>query len=252
MESTRFLQLMSADFDRFREVAAKDLSAPVPSCPGWLVADLVRHVGAVYLHKVEAMRQAGAPEPWPPPGLESAEPLTLLDDAWARLCAEFAGRSPVESTYTWYEPDQTVGFWARRMAQETVIHRIDAELALCSPAQPVPADLALDGVDEVLVVFLAYATGRWCDDFGADLAGADGRPVLLASGGSGWLVSPGAAGVSVEAGVGAGPVPAAATIRAEPEALLRWLWGRGGDSVTVEGDVDLVARLRRLLVTATQ
>jgi hypothetical protein len=76
--------------------------------------------------------------------------------------------------------------------------------------------------------------------------------VLVSTGGAGWLVRAGAEGVSVEAGVGSGSVPAAATIRAEPEAMLRWLWGRGGNGVAVEGDAELVARLRRLLVTATQ
>jgi uncharacterized protein (TIGR03083 family) len=252
MESTRLLRFMSADFERLREVAAKDLSAPVPSCPGWLVADLVRHLGFVYLHKVEAMRQGRAPEPWPPEGVEAAEPLAVLDDAWARLAAEFGNREPAASTYTWYEPDQTVGFWVRRMAQETVIHRIDAELALAGAVAPVPAELALDGVDEVLVVFLAYATGLWCEDFGDDLASADPRPVLVSTGGSGWLVRAGADGVSVEAGVGSGPVPAAATIRAEPESMLRWLWGRGGEGVAIEGAAELVTQLRRLLVTATQ
>jgi hypothetical protein len=184
--------------------------------------------------------------------VEGAEPLAVLDDAWSRLAAELGSREPSAPTYTWYEPDQTVGFWARRMAQETVIHRIDTELALASAVASVPGELALDGVDEVLVVFLAYATRRWCEDFGDDLAGADGRPVLVSTGGSGWLVRAGADGVSVEAGVGSGPVPAAATVRAEPESMLRWLWGRGGSGVAVEGDTDLVARLRRLLVIATQ
>jgi hypothetical protein len=47
-------------------------------------------------------------------------------------------------------------------------------------------------------------------------------------------------------------VPAAATIRAEPATMLRWLWGRGDDGVAVEGDAELVAQLRRLLVIATQ
>lgn len=244
------LRFMSADFERLREVAGKDLGVSVPSCPGWLVADLVRHVAVVYLHKVEVMRQGRVPEPWPPDGVEGAEPLPLLDDAWARLWAEFAGREATTPTYTWYEPDQTVGFWLRRMAQETVIHRIDAELALGSAVQAIPAELALDGVDEVLVVFLAYASALWCEDFGDDLARADGRPVLVSTGGAGWLVRAGADGVSVEPG--AGPVPAAATIRAEPDAMLRWLWGRGGNGVAIEGDTELVARLRRLLVIATQ
>ena len=69
------------------------------------------------------------------------------------------------------------------MAQETVIHRIDAELALGSTVAPVPADLAVDGIDEVLVVFLAYASALWCEDFGDDLAEADERPVLVSTGG---------------------------------------------------------------------
>ena len=202
MEWKRFLDCLSADFMRLREVAAKDLTAPVPSCPGWSVEDLVRHVGFVYLHKVECMRQGRAPEPWPPEEAESVEPLAVLDDAWHRLRARLLATPPWSPTYTWYEPDQTVGFWVRRMAQETVIHRIDAELALATAVQPVPDDLAVDGVDEVLVVFLEYASKLWCDDFGADLAGADGRPVLVAAGDAGWLVRATPDGVSVEAGVG--------------------------------------------------
>ena len=54
MENERFREYLSADFARMRAVAAgADLSATVPSCPEWTLADLLRHVGAVYLHKVE-------------------------------------------------------------------------------------------------------------------------------------------------------------------------------------------------------
>ena len=45
---------------------------------------------------------------------------------------------------------------------------------------------------------------------------------------------------------------AAATISGSPEALLRWLWSRGDDGVTAEGDAALVSQLRKLLVIATQ
>jgi len=38
-------------------------AAPVPSCPGWSVADLTRHVGEVYLHKTLAMREGAEPDP---------------------------------------------------------------------------------------------------------------------------------------------------------------------------------------------
>jgi uncharacterized protein (TIGR03083 family) len=263
MEWSRFIDCLTADAERFRDVAAKDLDAPVPSCPGWSVADLVRHVAVVYLHKIECMRQGKAPEPWPPDDAATAEPMALLGDAWPRLREQFVARAPESTTYTWYEPDQTTRFWVRRMAQETVIHRIDAELALRTAVQPVPDDLAVDGIDEVLTVFLGYQSQTWCDDFGPDLAQADNRPVLISAGGEGWLVRAAPGGVSIEAGVGSGPVAADAAVRGEPGAMLRWLWGRGrgnsgfvaegGDlDVTVEGDAELVGRLRRLLVTATQ
>ena len=61
------------------------------------------------------------------------------------LRAEFRAREPGAPAPTWFGPDQTVGFWIRRMAQETVIHRIDAELAAGLPVTPVPGDLAADG-----------------------------------------------------------------------------------------------------------
>jgi hypothetical protein len=256
---------MSADYSRLRDIAAIDLDAPVPSCPGWTVADLVRHVAEVYLHKVEAMRQQQVPQPWPPPEIEHAEPVPLLERAWAALSSEFAERAPEGPAYSWYEPDQTVGFWMRRMAQETVIHRIDAELARLAvePARAdgvarVADDLAVDGIDEVLVVFLSYASTRWPEDFGDDLAQADKRPILISSGGVAWVVLAGPDGVRVgRADPVAGAPPAGAetpdaTVRGAPEAMLRWLWARGGEGVSIDGDQDLVAGLRRLLVIATQ
>ena len=159
MEYPRLLACLDADYTRLRQVAARELTAPVPSCPGWSVDDLVQHVGLVYLHKVSAMRQGKFPRPWPP---EVTGPsLDLLDREYAQLTAEFAARKPDEETITWYDPEQTVGFWIRRMAQETVIHRVDAELALGEQLAEIPDDLALDGIDEVLERFLAFESVEW-------------------------------------------------------------------------------------------
>src|SRR4051812_23480836 len=37
------------EIERFIEVTAEaDLATPVPACPGWTVADLVRHLGGVH------------------------------------------------------------------------------------------------------------------------------------------------------------------------------------------------------------
>jgi uncharacterized protein (TIGR03083 family) len=252
MTPERFLDCLTLDYARLRDIAPKDLDAAVPSCPGWNVTDLVRHVAEVYLHKVESMRQQRQPDPWPLPEFADAEAVSLLDRGWAELTAEFDQRSPDSSAHTWYEPDQTVGFWIRRMAQETVIHRIDAELALNSDVQPVPQDLAVDGVEEVLTVFLGYGSKRWSEYFGDDLAKADSRPVLVSCGGSAWELRAAPEGVDVEPGAPSDAGGAAAAVQGEPAQMLRWLWGRGGDDMAISGDAELVAQLRRLLVTATQ
>jgi uncharacterized protein (TIGR03083 family) len=243
-----FLRCLQADFTALR-AAAVDLSAPVPSCPGWTVDDLVSHVAHVYLHKAETMRRGELPKPWPPePTGETS--LALLDRSYAELVAEFADRPDGQACPTWYEPDQTVGFWVRRMAQETVIHRVDAELAAGLPVSPIPAELADDGIAEVLEVFLSYATRQWPEDFG-DLLRANGnRAVLVGAGGARWLVRLDHGSVEIAPDTAG---QAVAQVSGAPHAVLLWLWRRVGDSaVRVEGDAAAVSRLRALLEAATQ
>jgi uncharacterized protein (TIGR03083 family) len=253
MEHSRFLDCLAADYARLRTVAPTDLSAAVPTCPGWTVGDLTRHVGQVYLHKTLAMRQGAEPDQWPPKGLADEEPLALLDRTYAGLLEEFAARKPEDPAGTWYTPDQTVGFWIRRMAQETVIHRIDAELATGQPVAPVPADLAIDGIDELLKVFVAYSVVAWSDYFTDVLAGWPGRTYALRTDDAAWRVRTGPGLFAVEDGAGEA---ADVTVSGPPAALLRWAWNREGtgepSGVTVEGAPEAVEELRRCIVTATQ
>jgi uncharacterized protein (TIGR03083 family) len=251
MESARLREYLAADFARLRAVVTTtDLTAAVPSCPGWTLADLARHVGAVYLHKVECMRQGTHPESWPPPGVIEEEPVALLDRSYAALTAEFASRAPQDRAFTWYGPDQTVGFWIRRMAQETVIHRADAELAAGTDITDIPDDLALDGIDEFLVAFVEYGSRTWPDEYGEVLATADGRSVRLETSGASWLVQPTPEEVYVRAG---DMDSASAVVGGKPPALLLWLWNRAGDdAVTASGDADLVAYLRKMFAAGAQ
>ncbi|HEX8968702.1 MAG TPA: maleylpyruvate isomerase family mycothiol-dependent enzyme [Chloroflexota bacterium] len=254
MEFSRFLECLATDFERLRAVAPLDQTAAVPSCPGWTVADLTRHVGEVYLHKTLAMREGIEPSPWPPKELADEEPLALLDRAYAGLRDEFAAHTPADPAGSWYTPDQTVGFWIRRMAQETVIHRIDAELGTRQPVATVPADLAVDGIDELLKVFVAYSVARWSNYFTDILAGSPGRTYAIRTSGAMWRVRTGPDLFTVEDG--AGDQAADVTVTGPPEALQRWLWNREGadepSGVSVEGAPEAVAELRRCIVTATQ
>jgi hypothetical protein len=170
-----------------------------PACGGWSrwrstrTRDLTRHVAEVYLHKAECIRLTAFPEEWPP-GVLDPDPVTSLDRTYAVLTGQFSAHSTTDPAATWYEPDQTVAFWIRRMAQETVIHRIDAELAAGRPVSPVPDDLAVDGIDEVLKLFVGYGSTLWLDDFGPLLDAPDQRPVSVSTSHRTWTVAAAAGG----------------------------------------------------------
>jgi uncharacterized protein (TIGR03083 family) len=255
MERERYLGYLAADQARLRSLAARDLISAVPTCPGWTMADLVRHVAGVYLHKVECMRRGEFPQSWPPAGIDDEEPVALLDRAYAELRDEFDTRSPSDPTPTFFGPDQTVAFWIRRRAQESVVHRVDAELAVGGPVGPIPDALAVDGVDEVLRVFLAYSSREWPEHFAEALAGSDGRTVRVDAGERSWLVRLDPAVVRVDDAFGGTDAlgGADATVTGRPSDVLLWLWRRTGDTtIMAGGDPAVVSRLRQVLREGTQ
>jgi hypothetical protein len=230
------------------------------------VADLTRHVGQVYLHKVECVRDGGLREmDWPPAGLKDEEPVALLDRAYAELVTELTTRDPAAPGGTWYPPDPTVGFWFRRMAQESVIHRIDAELGTGAAIAPVPDDLAADGVDELLKVFVGYCVDAWGEDFTDALAGSPERTYKIQTTATAdrpsvtWFVRTSPGHFAVEGGPGETladePVPDV-TVSGTPADLLRWSWNRetpGEPSrVKVDGSQEALAEFGRCVVIATQ
>jgi uncharacterized protein (TIGR03083 family) len=140
-------------------VAAGPVSAPVPTCDGWTVADLVSHVGGFcgfWSHVLcEGSGRPKTPFPDPPNGDALAGWIAALTDTLAEL---LAATPPDTEVWTWFEPDRTAGFVARRCAHELAVHRYDAQSARGNTG-PIAAELAVDGVDEILDV-LVTARGR--------------------------------------------------------------------------------------------
>ena len=133
------------------------LDAPVPSCPDWDVAALLAHIGRVHRW---AAGNIAARELTSPTAIEQPPAGDALFD-YARggavaLSAEL-DRPADEPAWT-FAPPPTVGFWQRRQAHETTMHRVDAELA-GGDASPVDGDLAADGIDEWLHL-LSYRPGK--------------------------------------------------------------------------------------------
>ena len=242
MERAQYLAALSADGSLLSQVAARGLSTSVPSCPGWTVADAVRHTAQVYEHKIACIELGGTkPDPWPPEWPVDRDPITWFDDAHHRLTDTLRAADPSAPSWTWWPEDQTVGFWARRMAHETAVHRVDVQLAFASPT-PVDHDLAIDGIDELLDLMLA---GDWSDEAQPDLTGT----ATIATDQRAWTIRMTADRVSIHEGREA----ADATIEAEPSSLLLWLYGRAeGDVVTVSGDPGVARRLRERAALATQ
>jgi uncharacterized protein (TIGR03083 family) len=247
----RYLALIAADGARLADVAEGHLDDPVPPCPGWTVTDLVTHTGEVYNEKVACtlLGRRPGPDEYEKGPAEGQDLLEWFRAAHATLIETLGSRPADSHSFTWYDPDQTVGFWLRRMAQETVVHRVDAESA---SEQVTAADdeLAIDGIDEVLHLFLSYAVGQDPDE---DIAAYAGRSLLVRTGPWAWQLTVDTSDPADKIRLTRSAGPAQATVTGEPSELLLWLWGRRPDSaVTIHGDASAVVAMRELLIRGTQ
>lgn len=238
---------VTVDAARIAELADDDPTRPVPWCPGWTLTDLAAHVGDVFAHKVAAVQLGREPEDderAPRPDADAAVPAWLREQCDALIAVVFAA-DPAAPAWTWWPPEQTCGFWQRRMAQECLVHRLDAESAV-GEVGPVDAALAVDGCDEI-VGWLAW------DWTGVPQPEAAGQVVRLVAAGHAWTVELHPEDVRV-AGASSGVLPRADwEVSAAPADLLRWLWGRPvpDDRVQVGGDPLAVRLLRDRLSMAT-
>jgi uncharacterized protein (TIGR03083 family) len=142
---------------------------------------------------------------------------------------------PDRPVYSFAPGQQRAGFWPRRMAQETTVHRVDAEQAARRPVGAIDPGFAVDGIDEVFTVFVPA--------LGAGRSPGDGRTVHLhATDADGeWLIRFEPGDLVVEAGHAKGD----AAVRGPAAELLLWLWGRRPlDALEVHGNQGAVEHLR--------
>jgi uncharacterized protein (TIGR03083 family) len=133
--------------------AAADESTPIPTCPEWTMTDLAGHVGMLYrwsghLVRTRAPARVAATEIAKPP---DDAVVTWVESGVAPMLETFRTHDPDDRVWGW-GADRHARFWPRRMLFETIIHRVDAELA-CGVAPAVDAALAVDGIDELLANF---------------------------------------------------------------------------------------------------
>jgi uncharacterized protein (TIGR03083 family) len=170
LEFPVLLQLIDDRSAAFRAAiaAAPSLDVQVPTCPEWTLFDLVQHVG-------EGRRAWAATVQAGPDATDKADPL---GDATAPREPEALQAWLAESTQLLLDalreagPDRGCwGSWgksqlpltcagaARRQLHEIAVHTYDAQLTV-GAAQPVPEQIALDGVEEFLLTFCT-TTEAW-------------------------------------------------------------------------------------------
>lgn len=150
-------------------VRAAGLEAAIPTCPGWTIADLVAHLLRIY----RGVQELVATESWD--GLRQQPPddptIDELDEAIARLVDTLAETPPDKPVPNWARENEFARFWRRRMAQETAVHRWDAQTAAPGEPAAIEAELAVDGIDELLDMFLPRVV-RGLPPEQADLGGS--------------------------------------------------------------------------------
>ncbi|MCV7409874.1 hypothetical protein AWC05_23585 [Mycobacterium florentinum] len=158
-----FLDENRAFSELFHEV---DDSHPVPTCPGWSLKQLFRHVGRGDRWAAQIVRdrlgepldvrsvEAGKPPPDP------ADAISWLHGGAQRLL-DAVEQSGVETPVWTFLGERPANWWIRRRLHETSVHRADAAIALGREFTLEPA-VAADGITEFLerIAIQAGSTGE--------------------------------------------------------------------------------------------
>ena len=251
------LAVIAGESDRFvTAIRQADPSAPVPTCPDWTADDLLWHVTEVHgfwsrILATGALTDADSEAceaDKPPRPADRDATIDLLIAETGDLLAQLTRLDASDAAWSWFGPDQTVGFTRRMQVHEAVMHRIDAELTAGLATASIVNEVAADGIAHAVEVMLAW----WGTVPGFTFTPAAGVVELTATDpGRSWLLQPGRWQGVGESGkeydvpgvIFAGEGEPKAHLRGTTEQLDRWLWGRG-EEPEASGDAESLDAVR--------
>jgi uncharacterized protein (TIGR03083 family) len=214
---------LRASGERLLAVDPAQLDRPVAACPGWDVAELLRHVGGLHWWFAVRVRDAPGREhkrgsfPQPPDNAEGLlawghEQLAL---ALRELDARRADGSLDTIVSTW-AGDQPAAWVVRRLCHETLVHAWDGEAAAGATTPMEPA-IAAEAIDEALELFhvglfTAESFGSTGETLHLHCTDTDGE----------WLVTLGPDNLTLSREHAKGDV----AVRGRAEDLLLAIWNR--------------------------
>ena len=147
------------------------LDVPVPSCPNWTVRRLIGHQGAVHRWATAAFRGEDLERaPVEKVGRSSDDPVDWLRSGAITLVRTLVDAAEdAEAPVFLHDAPPPRRFWARRQCHETTVHAVDAMAAALGRLPRADEtwltdarghDLAVDGLDELLLGFVPRSTSR--------------------------------------------------------------------------------------------
>ena len=238
MDRASYLATLRRDGELLLTTAADGLDRPLPTCPGWTTERLVGHIGRTHRWTAGWVSTGESPDVEDAPAGDDV--VTWAREGLDQLLSAIEALDADSEVETWLDRQPAV-FWARRMAVETALHRVDAEAA-AGDATPIDTDLAADAIDELFEVVLTYSGTGELPRTGATIHLHATDDALAEVDGAGeWLITLDPEGVGVTHEHAKGDV----AVRGPVSDLLLLLWNRrDAEGLQVFGDDAVLADWR--------
>jgi uncharacterized protein (TIGR03083 family) len=154
-----YVSIISDETSRIVDAYERDPHAAVPWSDRWRVGTVARHVAGTHHVVAEIIRRRpdadfGLFNELQTPAKDSPEFVEWFQSGTASLLEQLSDAPDDAGCWSWFASGGHVGWWTRRMAFEAVVHRWDIDAAQ-RHAFSVAPDIAADGIDEYLDVFVA-------------------------------------------------------------------------------------------------
>jgi uncharacterized protein (TIGR03083 family) len=241
-----YLSIISDETSRIANGYQRDRSAVVPWSDRWTVGTVARHVAGTHHVVAEVVR--GRPDAdfglfsdLQTPPKDSPEFVEWFRSGTASLLEQLSSVPADDECWSWYASGRRVGWWARRMAFEAVVHRWDTDAAQGQRFSVSP-DIAADGIDEFLDVFVAASRAAHESPPGPTMS------FECSDRSDQWWLDLSGRGVRI---VSRDPRTASVGIRGTAEQLLLMVWGRvpisDAAGAEVSGDIGELDRWLELI-----